>query len=141
MKKQISETRKEDNLYFKGPFWVIASSVHNLLMGDYSLLCEKELCTYEGKLDRSRPNRKEQTHEQVWNKFKSQYGTGNLPYNYFPRGRVEVYQGKAYININSLLNKPQIINDILKEYQIENLEYHVFAIDELQGEHYNFKLK
>ena len=138
---KISETNKEDDLYFKGSFWVIASSVHDILMGNYSLLCEKELCTYEGKLDRSRPNRKEQTHEQVWNKFKSQYGIGDFSYTYFPRGRVEVYQGKAYININSLLNKPQIINDIIKEYQIGKLECHVFAIDELQGEHYNFELK
>lgn len=136
---KVSEVRKEDNLYFKGPFWVIADSIHDILIGNYVLLCEKELCTYEGKIDRSRPNRKEQTHEQAWKKFKSNYY--NLPYNYFPRGRVEVYQGKAYINLNSILNKPQIINDIIKEYQISDLEYNVFTIDELQGEHYNFLLK
>lgn len=139
---RISETRKEDNWYFKGPFWVIADSVHSILTGDYSILCEKELCTYEGNLHRSRSERKEQTHEQVWNKLKLQYkDIGNLPYNYYPRGRVEVYQGKAYININSLLNKPQIINDIIKEYQIENLDYYVYNIDKLQGEHYSFELK
>lgn len=138
---QVAEVRKEDNFYFKGPFWVIADSVHSILMGDYELLCEKELCTYEGKLNRSRPERKEQTHEQVWKRFQSKYGSGDFPYNYFPRGRVEIYQGQAYINLNSLLNTPKIVNDILKEYQISDLNYHVFAIDELQGEHYNFELQ
>lgn len=137
---RIAETRKEDELYFKGPFWVIANSVRDILIGNYVLLCDKELCTYEGEINRNRPNRKEQTHEQVWNKYKSQYGT-ELSYKYYPRGRVEVYKGEAFINLNSLLNTPKIINDILKEYQISNLNYHVFAIDELQGEHYNFELK
>lgn len=137
---KIAETRREDNLYFKGPFWVIANSVHDILIGNYELLCDKELCTYDGELNRSRINRKNQTHEQTWNRFKSEYGT-NLPYNYYPRGRVEVYKGVAYININSLLNTPKIINDILREYQISELEYHVFAIDELQGSHYDFELK
>lgn len=137
---QVAETRIEDELYFKGPFWVVADSVKNILMNDYTLLCDKELCTFEGKLDRSRPERKNQTHEAIWGKYKSEYGT-DLSYNYFPRGRVEIYQGVAYINLNSLLNKPQIINDILKEYQIQKLEYHVYAIDELQGEHYNYLLK
>lgn len=138
---KIQETRKEDELYFKGPFWVIADSVKNILSNSYTLLCDKELCTYEGKLDRSRPNRKEQTHEAVWNsKYKQELKT-DLPYNYFPRGRVEVYQGVAYININSLLNTPKIINDILKEYGIAKLEYHVYPIDTLQGNHYDYLLK
>ena len=37
--------------------------------------------------------------------------------------------------------KHQTINDILRKYQISKLEYHVFAIDELQGSHYDFELK
>ena len=137
---KIQESRKEDELYFKGPFWIVADSVKDILSNNYTLLCDKELCTYEGKLDRSRPNRKEQTHEAVWNKYKQELKT-DLPYNYFPRGRVEVYQGVAYININSLLNTPKIINDILKEYKIGKLEYHVYTIDTLQGSHYDYLIK
>lgn len=140
MRKQITEVRKEDDFYFKGPFWVIAESVKDILSNSYNLLCDKELCTYEGKLDRSRPERKNQTHEAVWEKYKKNFNT-DLPYNYFPRGRVEVYQGVAYINLNSLINKPKIINDILKEYEIESLEYHVYEIDNLQGSHYDYLLK
>lgn len=133
---KISETRKEDQLYFKGPFWVIADSIPDLLSNKYKLLCEKELVTFDGELNRKRANRKQQTHEAVWKEYNI-----DLPYNYYPRGRVEVYKGVAYINLNSILNKPQIINDILKEYEIENLEYHVYEIDKLQGSHYNYLLK
>lgn len=93
---KIAETRKEDELYFKGPFWVIANSVRDILIGNYILLCDKELCTYEGEINRNRPNRKEQTHEQVWNKYESQYGT-ELSYKYYPRGRVEVYKEVAVL--------------------------------------------
>lgn len=136
---KVSETRKEDNLYFKGPFWVVAEDVAHILSNDYVLVCDKELCTYDGQFDRTRPNRKNQTHEVAWEKHKATYGT-DLPYNYFPRGRVEVYKGVAYMNLNSLLNTPSIINSIIHEYQIQDLEYHVYAIDELQGAHYDYLL-
>ena len=53
---------------------------------------------------------------------------------------VEVYKGVAYINLNSLLNTPSIISSITHEYQIQDLEYHVYAIDELQGAHYDYLL-
>lgn len=137
---RINETRKEDEFYFKGPFWCLASSVDELNKGNYILLCDKELCSYEGELNRKRLNKENQTHEKVWENYKQDYE--NVPYNYFPRGRVEVYKGKAYINLNSILNKTKIIDDIRKEYQVDKLYYEVFNIDELQdGGHYSFLLK
>lgn len=137
---KISETRKEDELYFKGPFWVAGISKQEIENGNYIILSEKELCTYDGNLNRNRSNRKEQTHQYVWDsKFKKEF---NVPYNYYPRGRVDVYKGKAYININSFLNKPKLINDILHEFEIDKLNYEVYEIDKLQQDgHYDFMLK
>ena len=137
---KISETRKEDELYFKGPFWVVGISKQEIENGNYTILSEKELCTYDGNLNRNRSNRKEQTHQYVWDsKFKKEF---NVPYNYYPRGRVDVYKGKAYININSFLNKSKIINDILHEFEIDKLNYEVYEIDKLQQDgHYDFMLK
>lgn len=53
-----------------------------------------------------------------------------------------MYKGKAYININSFLNKSKIINDILHKFEIYKLNYEVYEIDKLQQDgHYDFMLK
>lgn len=82
--------------------------------------------------------RKNETHESVWNELSSKYG--GVPYNYYPRGRVEVYNGVAYININSILNNPRIIDKIRHMYEIEKLPYHIGLNDLEQGSHYDFLL-
>lgn len=139
MLMQITEVRKEDDFYFKGAFWIIADSVDDILCDNYQLVGNKILCSYEGKLDRTRETRNDETHESVWNQFKSKFN--NVSYRYYPRGRVEVYKGKAYININSILNNPRIIDKIRKEYGIENLDYHIGLNDIDQGSHYDFELE
>ena len=137
---QLNEIRKEDDLYFKGAFWVIADSVDNILTGNYELLCNKTICTYEGHLDRNRPDRKNETHEVIWNlEYKDKYN--GVSYKYYPRGRVEVYNGKAYININSILNNPNIIDNIRREYGVEKLDYSIGLNDLAQGSHYDFELR
>ena len=136
----LKEVRKEDNMYFKGCFWFIGNSVADILEGKYTLVCNKIICSYNGSVDRTRPTRKYETHESVWNEnFAEQYG--GVSYKYFPRGRVEVYNGKAYINLNSILNRPDIIDSIRKEYEIENLEERIGTPDTTQGSHYDFELK
>lgn len=137
--KILQEVRVEDDLYFKGPFWVISDSIDSILTGKYNLLCNKSICSYDGKLDRTRPNRKNETHEAVWELYKSDYN--NVDYKYYPRGRVEIYNGVAYININSILNNPNIIDKIRLEYGIEKLDYKIGLNDLEQGSHYDFGLR
>ena len=134
----LREVRKEDDYYYKGAFWVIADSVPDILTNKFTIDGSKILCSYKGKLDRTRETRKNETHESVWNEISSKYG--NVPYNYYPRGRVEVYNGVAYININSILNNPNIIDKIRHIYEIEKLPYHIGLNDLEQGSHYDFLL-
>lgn len=137
--KVLHEVRKEDDYYYKGAFWIIADSVSDILTNNFNIEGSKILCSYEGKLDRTRETRKNETHESVWKYLAPKYNY--VSYNYYPRGRVEVYNGVAYININSILNNPNIIDKIRQMYEIERLDYHIGLNDLNQGGHYDFLLK
>ena len=134
----LKEVRKEDNNYFEGSFWIIADSVDKLLCGYFDIIGQKELTTYEGIRNRDR-NVKLLTHKQLWDSYKKNYN--NVYYDYYPRGRVSVYNGKAYININSICNTPKVIDSILSFYCIRDLDYEISYNDINQGSHYDFKLK
>lgn len=136
--KILKEVRKEDNNYFEGSFWIIADSVDKLLCGYFNIIGQKELTTYEGIRNRDR-NVKLLTHKQLWDSYKKNYN--NVYYDYYPRGRVSVYNGKAYININSICNTPKVIDSILSFYCIRDLDYEISYNDINQGSHYDFKLK
>lgn len=135
--KILKEVRKEDNNYFEGSFWIIADSVDKLLCGDFNIIGQKELTTHEGIRNRDR-NVKLLTHKQLWDSYKKDY---DVEYDYYPRGRVSVYNGKAYININSICNTPKVIDSILSFYCIRDLDYEISYNDVNQGSHYDFKLK
>ena len=135
--KILKEVRKEDNNYFEGSFWIIADSVDKLLCGYFDIIGQKELTTYEGIRNRDR-NVKLLTHKQLWDFYKKDY---NVEYDYYPRGRVSVYNGKAYININSICNTPKIIDSIRSFYCIGDLDCEISYNDVNQGNHYDFQLK
>ena len=52
-------------------------------------------------------------HETLWNTLPKTI-TGNKPFDYYPRGRVEIRNGKAIIFCN-----PNILSDELKEWCID----------------------
>ena len=112
----LSEVRKEDDYYYKGAFWVIADSVPDILVGKFTIDGSKILCSYEGKLDRTRATRKNETHESVWNELSSKYG--NVPYNYYPRGRVEIAHGKATVYLSPHINIADIQNWIIDKFNL-----------------------
>lgn len=125
----LDEVRKEDDLYFQGPFWIKGESVGEIKSGNFDLLAYKYPCTYEGD---ALGNIKNKTHKDVWE--------GPEDMDYYPRGRVGVYKGVAYINIHSLFNQPDIIDSIIEEYNLSKLELQIKLEDEKIGHHYQFKL-
>lgn len=138
--KIITETRKEDDLYYKGGFWIIADTYPDILMGNFRLIGEKIPVSFYGELQRNNPNKKNETHQALWaSKYRQYYP--NKSYDYFPRGRVEVYNGVAYVNINSRCNTPNVVDTIIREYNLGNLELNLSCNDIRQGSHYDFQLK
>lgn len=52
-------------------------------------------------------------HEKTWSQLSSKY-THNKPYNYYPRGRVEIANGKAIIYVS-----PHIATEEIKQWCID----------------------
>lgn len=60
-------------------------------------------------------------HKAEWEKL-SKSETGGLPYNYYPRGRVEIKNGKITIYLNPDINRREILNLIIEEFGLESVQ-------------------
>lgn len=109
---------------FKGPFWVLGSSIDDIKLGNFKLDAYKVPCDFDGNIIEG----EERTHSQIMD-----------DYDYYPRGRVGVYKGTAYINIHSILNQPDIIDEIIDAFNLSSLKIVVKHEDSKAGHHYGFK--
>ena len=135
-------SRQQDEIFCIGPFWIVADSVASILSGKFKIIGEKIRIDYNrNPLDERSKNSR--THINIWkNKFKKEKEYENLDYNYYPRGRVEFYEGITYIHINSICNTPKVIDAIIKFYDIKDTaKIQVEENDITQGSHYGFQLK
>lgn len=135
---KLTEIRKEDDLYFVGPFWIIGRSLKEINSGNFVILAEKFLVDFDGNVV-ERVLRSKFTHKGIWEeKYLSKY---KVEYSYFPRGRISQKQGKAYLNIPNGLNKDVVIPKIQKEYDIKTDFAMIKDTDPTTGNHYSFLLK
>lgn len=135
-KYKLNEVRASDELYFNGVFWVVADSYRDILIGNFHLIAHKYLVNIDGE-EIYKTSKASKTHKATW-------ANENIPYDYYPRGRVNIYNGEVFINLNSKINLPQVINKVIDEFKIEKLvdKITVYDIDNLQdGNHYDFKLR
>lgn len=135
---KLNEVRKEDDLYFEGPFWIISPSMEELNRGNFTILSNQYLVDFYGK-----PvlplTRYQSTHEYIWNsKYKDSFGVH--PYNYYPRGRVVFKDGKVYLNIPNGLPDDLIKKEIARKFDYDEFD-NVFYKDPTSGNHYTFELK
>lgn len=135
---KLNEVRKEDDLYFEGPFWIISPSMEELNKGNFTILSNQYLVDFYGK-----PvlplTRYQSTHEYIWNsKYKDSFGVH--PYNYYPRGRVVFKDGKVYLNIPKGLPDDLIKKEVAGKFDYDEFD-NVFYKDPTSGNHYTFELK
>lgn len=135
---KLSEVRKEDDLYFEGPFWIISLSMEELNKGNFTILSNQYLVDFYGK-----PvlplTRYQSTHEYIWNsKYKDSFGVH--PYSYYPRGRVVFKDGKVYLNIPKGLPDDLIKKEVARKFDYDEFD-NVFYKDPTSGNHYTFELK
>lgn len=137
--RQLTEVKKEDDLYFQGAFWITGNSVKDIIRGNFNLLCEKRLCDINGKDVDVTGSENSLNHKNLW---KSEFGKdqNDKSFDYYPRGRVSIYEGTAFIHIHSILHTPAIVDAIINEYGIDKLDVEVERNDILQGSHYDFLL-
>lgn len=141
--KQLNEVRKEDDLYFSGAFWIVANSFRDILLNNNVTIVGEQLATnYDGSYAQSINSLKGLTHKRLWrDKFKHIVNT-EQEYNFYPRGRVGIHNGLAYINLPvECISAPHLIDLIRHFYGIEKLEYEVVPQDSAKMDNYSFDLK
>lgn len=141
MKITLDESRKENGIYYQGAFWIIGNSFLDILRGNFKIEGELLESDYEGNYINFKGSPKQLTHQKLWkHKFCANYEK-DKDYTFYPRGRVSIYKGVAFIHLNSKCNTPKIIDSIINKYNIHKLQVEIDLNDTYQGSHYNFQLK
>ena len=138
----LDELKPQDDLYFQGAFWIIADSFENIMKKkNISIIGEKIISDYNGTIVQQINSKRSLTHKRLWDeKYKSQLNS-DKEYNYYPRGRVGIHNGLAYINISEkCISAPHLIDMIRKYYGIEKLNYEVLPQDDDTMDNYDFLL-
>ena len=135
--KRLEESRKEDELYFQGAFWLKADSFKDIMLNNFELLIgSKLLSNYNGDICQEIVSKNSLSHKNLWNNVSDGH-----TWTYYPRGRVAIYNGTAYIHLNSKCNAPGVIDKIVSEYCIDKLNIELDFNDTYQGSHYDFELQ
>lgn len=137
--KRIVATRKGDEIYYQGPFWIISDSFKDIHRGNFELLGEHLASDWSGNYVDNRSSKSQKTHKKLWDRYKLQFN--DVDYTFYPRGRVAIYEGTAFIHLNSRCNVPQVIDAVIQSYELDKLEIEVDLNDTYQGSHYDFQLK
>lgn len=137
--KALNEIKKEDDFYFNGCFWIKANSFVDILNGNFELIGTRFLVNDSGE-EVNGTSVSSKTHQNVWEKeFKDKYAVG---YTFYPRGRVQHYRGKTWININSNINLPKVIDKIFQYYDLGRMNRETdIIISSEEGDHYKYQLQ
>ena len=85
----------------------------------FELFCIKILCYRDGetleRIETGVCESEKLNHERAWAKLDKAVTQGK-PYNYYPRGRVEIKKGKATIFLNPALNEESIVEKICRSF-------------------------
>lgn len=104
----------EKNRLSKGAFWLI----------DGELVCIKTACDTQGNPTKdvsfSSKSGENFNHAAEWAKLPRAI-THGMPFNYYPRGRVEVKNEKAVIYLNPSINRYEIQDELRERFGLDIL--------------------
>ena len=66
-------------------------------------------------------NKDNYNHCKTWNNLPYEL-TRSKPFNYYPRGRIEIKKNKCKIFLNPSLNKEEIINYIIGKFELKEIK-------------------
>ncbi len=102
-------------IYYRGLFWYINNK----------LVTVKRECDTDGNFLYDTPTslrgKQNLTHSEEWVKLSKDI-TNNKPFDYYPRGRVEIKNGKAKIFLNPDILTEEILSVIREEFGLEVLQ-------------------
>lgn len=111
---------KEDSQLYRGIFWI--TDINNI---DNSELYFQIPCDSYGNLDdefsmdinRSSKSEDNYNHKKVWSTLSSKL-TNNKPFNYYPRGRVEINNGKAIVYCSPWLDIDELKDWVTDKFNL-----------------------
>ena len=101
-------------------------------------------CDADGKsdspIDFSSKSGQNFNHKAEWQKL-SRSVTRGQPFNYYPRGRVEIKNRKATIYLNPDLNNTVVLNKIIENFELKNQQgLKSIAVKSDGSSHYHYYL-
>ena len=102
----------------KGIFWCMDKNDVNLYT--VSVACNSNGIETENVVYSSKSGTNF-NHKTEWEKADKKI-TGTHPYNYYPRGRVEVKNGRAIIFLNPDINTKEILEEIYRVFELKEDE-------------------
>ena len=105
------QTDKKKTVYY-GIFWVLAESEKDIRLENLICIRQKYDDVFSEYADYIAKNSTAFNHERDWEMFSKEF-TRKKPYNYYPRGRVEVEKGKATVWMNgNILSLAEDVIDV-----------------------------
>ena len=123
----------------KGIFWVVRGDVNTKLIS-VSVCCDKDGNTLEDVVIISRSGTN-YNHKQEWSflNILEHRETKGKPFDYYPRGRVEIKNGKATIFLNPDINTESVIGLVKKQFELEgNPEIKSITVKSDGSKHYKY---
>lgn len=137
---EILGVRKEDEVYYQGAFWIVGNSVRNIKRGNFDIVGVQLPCDYQGTYLEDVGSKNSLSHKNLWNRKIKHEVNPDVSFDY-PRGRVAIYRGQAWIHLHSLFNQSNIIDTIVEMYNLHKIDYDTDLNDTYQGSHYDFGLE
>lgn len=116
----------------KGIFWIIDGKPVTV-----SVECDAVGETVGPPPDYSSKSGDNFNHRIEWGELPRKV-TGGVAYNFYPRGRVEIKNGKATVWLNPALNTPEVIEKIEKEFDLHDGDINI-EIKNDNSKHYEYK--
>ena len=118
LSEQYMQQVNEDTQLYKGIFWItdLDNISNNKLY--FQIPCDLDGNPLNNNLDLNSKNHDTYNHERTWKQLSSKE-THNKPYNYYPRGRVEITgHGHAAIYLNPNINTTEVIDWIKRVFNL-----------------------
>lgn len=114
-----NKTLLEDRELYQGIFWIVdLDSIYN--NEDYCFLIPSDSngnVINDLGLDLNAKSGTTFNHERVWKSLDSNL-TNNKPFNYYPRGRVQIVNNKAVVYLNPNINFDEVQKFIEDEFNL-----------------------
>lgn len=120
----------------KGIFWCKNFNTERPELLTVSVTCDKN-GNSEEPVRFSSKSGNNFNHRLEWERFDRSITAGH-PFNYYPRGRVEIKNGKAIVFLNPVLNKECVVCRVIAAFGLTAAELNSVSIKNDGSDHYRF---